>query len=645
MPEIVPPQIRQNPRYLVNRDADVTVTIDQGDGISESVRAELADISVGGAKFKTDTAFRIKKVVAVRIEATTAPYAVEVDGEVCWATPVSGDAWYVGCAFRPPLPAELLQEFAEAGVLERRRRRRETVSLSATAKWELETAATSVSILDYSPQGGFCLLAPSPGQPGGRVELRIERDGEETRVRGKIQWRCRADDGYLVGCEFLSGRDSIHFAGALGDERPVVQSWTSRCGFLESLRNTRAFAWLVPLTKRKQVRRQLSSTVAIGVLTLLWSIELFHWMASPPSIQRIAGANPATESLRSRGPVAGAHSTTEPTVSPPGALRAVNPPVGLDTRDVKHILREQTAAAVTATSPNRFDSTFNATVGSPQPESDVLSAATQLDRLLPDPPKPAATERGLRDRHHGRRQADESNGPSFSPDKSSSSDEETSPVGAALATLPAYRYVDLVDRDAALWPAPQPAASPLDAPSTTLEASLTPPESPPATFETEPESTEPTPATPTATPTATLESTLATTLAETTLAETTPTATLLASPPIPPAKPDPQRALAEFREGCARYRQQQFDEAIQSLEAAIQADPSEPVFVYVLAMAQFQTQEYEQAEQSVATAVMLEASAPIRAWGQQMESYQGPARGWLEKARRQVRRQFDAAEL
>ncbi len=626
MPEIVPPQIRQNRRYLVNGDADVTVTIDQGDGVSESVCAELADISVGGAKFKTDTAFRIKKIVAVRIEASTPPYNVEVDGEVCWATPVSGDAWYVGCAFRPPLPAELLQEFAEAGVLERRHRRREIASLSATAKWELEAAATSVSILDYSPQGGFCLLAPSPGQPGGRVELLIEWDGQKTRVRGKIQWRCRTEEGYLVGCEFLSGRDSIHFAGCLGDEPSGVGAWKHRCGWLESLRKTRTFTSLAPLAQRKQVRRQLSSTAAIGVLTLLWSVALSNRIASPPTAAPRQTAVTATA------------GEEEP-------FNTAAPSATIDER--------LAIAEATGTSSNLFDSFFDETadarrgligawgdesrsepgamndlpngliapvigaarrsdtLAAPPPpvESDLLSAAIQRERLPLSPPKPAAPEQVFRDRHDDRRQSDVPRGPIFS------SDQETSPVGIPLTTLPPYQFVDLVDWDAAFSPAPDPAPILLDAPSTTTERTSTTPETPAATLETSPDRLEPTPAT--------------------TLAET----------PTTPAEPDPQQALIDFREGCAHYRQQQFEQAILSLQAAMQADPAEPVFVYVLAMAQFRLEQYGPAEQSVETAVTLEGSAPIRNWGQQMESFQGPPRGWLEKTRRQVRQQFDAAEL
>ena len=209
MSDMIRSLVRRDPRYKIKDDAELTVSIERRDGSSCMVHADLLDLSVRGAKFKAKESIAVEDVVCVKMEVNRPKRIIAVSGRIRWVTPISGDDWWLGCAFDVPIEYSILHELAVSGILERRRYRRERISVRTTAKWELNSTRTEVCILNYSPGGGFCMLSQSEGRPGDRVLLRFElQDGREVLVCGTARWQVESEDGYVIGCEFLHTRNS-----------------------------------------------------------------------------------------------------------------------------------------------------------------------------------------------------------------------------------------------------------------------------------------------------------------------------------------------------------------------------------------------------------------------------------------------------
>lgn len=209
MTDMIRSLVRRDPRYKIKDDAELNVTIERRDGSSCLVHADLLDLSVRGAKFKTKESIAVEDVVCVKIEVNRPKRIIAVSGRIRWVTPITGDDWWLGCAFDVPIEYAILHELAVSGILERRRYRRERVSVRTTAKWELNSTRTEVCILNYSPGGGFCMLSQTEGKPGDRVLLRFElHDGREVLVCGTARWQVESENGYVIGCEFLHTRNS-----------------------------------------------------------------------------------------------------------------------------------------------------------------------------------------------------------------------------------------------------------------------------------------------------------------------------------------------------------------------------------------------------------------------------------------------------
>ena len=130
-----------------------------------------------------------------------------MSGRVCWVLPAAADGWSFGCKFTPPIPVDVLDEFARAGILDRREHRRAPLSLSTNARWESRDASTSLRIIDCSP-GGFCLASPVGGKPGERPLLEVKLDDDhKATVRGKIRWQMEFRDAFVIGCEYVDLQD------------------------------------------------------------------------------------------------------------------------------------------------------------------------------------------------------------------------------------------------------------------------------------------------------------------------------------------------------------------------------------------------------------------------------------------------------
>ena len=203
----------RDPRYHVKSGKEVSVVVHtEVDGKTDSTKAELIDISSGGARLRTREPISDREITGFDLKVRRPKRMISVAGEVCWMVPANGDYWWLGCSFNPKIPDETLHQFAEGGILERRQHDREMIALMSTAKWELEKDAATVRILNFS-EGGFCLLSQNEGKPGERVLLQFAlANGKELLVTAKAQWQVESDEGFVMGCEFLQPTDHRIFS-------------------------------------------------------------------------------------------------------------------------------------------------------------------------------------------------------------------------------------------------------------------------------------------------------------------------------------------------------------------------------------------------------------------------------------------------
>ncbi|MCA9261703.1 MAG: PilZ domain-containing protein, partial [Planctomycetales bacterium] len=213
MSDIVDKLSRREPRYRVHMER-IQLTLYRRDGV-DTFPGELLNISAGGAKMRVSEGFDVAEALAVRLHVPALQRTIEVAASVCWGEPAQGGTWVMGCAFTPTIPRELLQEFASAGVLERRDQKREMLSLSAKLKWELDADVCDVVIRDYSLGGGCCVQAKYAGFPGQRLLLTMPRpDASPVKICALARWQLEIEDGFLIGCEFLHHRDSLDLRDA-----------------------------------------------------------------------------------------------------------------------------------------------------------------------------------------------------------------------------------------------------------------------------------------------------------------------------------------------------------------------------------------------------------------------------------------------
>jgi hypothetical protein len=191
-------------RYHIQPGKEVLVDLQLGTlDSNKPVKAELVHISPVDASLQTKTSIDVKGIVGLTLRAKHPEHTISVSGEVCWVVPNHGRRWWVGCSFKPPIPPEVLEQFAEGGVLERRQYARQSVSVAAAAKWELDQGTVRAEIVDLS-QGGFCLRSPVEGKPGERILLQLRsRDGQERFVPAKAQWQVENQRQFVVGCQFV----------------------------------------------------------------------------------------------------------------------------------------------------------------------------------------------------------------------------------------------------------------------------------------------------------------------------------------------------------------------------------------------------------------------------------------------------------
>lgn len=219
MSEITRNLRRRAPRFQIKNSDVLNVTVSKGEQASEPIDAEIVNVSVGGAKFKSKQPVAVHEYLFVKIEVEDLSQALYASGKVRWTVPLDDDEWWIGCAFVPEIPHETLSDFARRGILERRDHPWRCASLQVNVEWQSEKEPTQVTVVDYS-QGGLCFVSAQHSAPGERVMLQVQlEDGRQVKVRAVIRWRAKSSDGYLIGCEFVEPRDYLEISNLLESSR------------------------------------------------------------------------------------------------------------------------------------------------------------------------------------------------------------------------------------------------------------------------------------------------------------------------------------------------------------------------------------------------------------------------------------------
>jgi hypothetical protein len=200
--------IERTPTYRTTGNGNITVVLEyEGEESLQAVSAELLDISTGRAKLQTEVAIPMRDIVMLQLQVPELNRTMTVSGEVCWVSPTSEGKWMLGCWFRPHVPVEVLDEFAQHAILERRHHDRKQVTLRTMARFELSQQQSPVWIFNVSA-GGFCCLTHRDGVPGERIVLTVQPvDGREIPLRVKAQWQVETNEGVVLGCEFSKPSD------------------------------------------------------------------------------------------------------------------------------------------------------------------------------------------------------------------------------------------------------------------------------------------------------------------------------------------------------------------------------------------------------------------------------------------------------
>ena len=191
---------RREPRLCVRERGVVEVNLRQPDGkVADSVKAELQDLSLTGARLLCPKLLVYRQATELNLRCEQPNFDLNFSAEVCWMKPAPNGQWLLGCSFVPELPAGIMENLLDVGVLERRRWVRNTHRIPVLARWEVSSAVLPAFLWDFS-EGGFCIL--SPGKAGREVTIRAEQR-TDVEVRAEALWDAEMAGGCVAGCRFL----------------------------------------------------------------------------------------------------------------------------------------------------------------------------------------------------------------------------------------------------------------------------------------------------------------------------------------------------------------------------------------------------------------------------------------------------------
>jgi len=674
-------------RYTVLSDCAANVTIEGADNGENAVSAKLVDLSRTGAELSVATCPAIDDAARLLISVAELQIDLAVAIEVCWAEPGDDDSWRLGCKFEPELSGDVVEQLAAGGILDRRASPRTPVSLRATACWEHEEARIPVRLHDIS-EGGFCMSCAQISQSERRLLLHLSRtDGKMESIHARMQWRLKKGDQFMVGCALENVLD-YHRLRAVADtvQHELATRKASRTpwimfGSVASITFLVSFLVLSFATRKQP---QPSGTLVAdarpsgGAKSIDTPIGAAPAAAVPPAtgetdlviseevdvVVRVA-AKPAPASSNTDAPptaataASSANEDAAASTPAPQSTEPQGPPP-----EPRRLPKAATGHAATDDHSAEPDKTGRDNEAVPRPADensspaviDGQAPAADGQRSIDVPPTdhPYGIRETLRRASEARRAARQRNGvqlqdetaapwtaPATAPSQDtpadcapaaivgppvapSADDDSADPLGNSappstvvppahepqspptIVLPPVHPTVDPAPADVPAVP-PQPVVPPVPAPVDESAPVIAPPtEAPP--------SDEPAPpaAASIATPRIVVQ-------------DVTPTAAARAV--------NNPHAIVAYNRGYDLYRKRQYALAAAAFQEAMRENAANPLYRYTLALAQYQMGQRDAALQSAKRGRELERTQPIAGWGNQMQSYQGAPRLWLEKLR------------
>lgn len=201
-------------RYRTAAAQTVPIAIQRFGDVQQPASGELVDISVSGARILSDAPLQFGEKLVLHLESKPTGLCVSIGCHVQWIRGGgSEDKWTVGCLFDYHLEKQILEEYVEDGLLERRQSDRYNISLPASVKFEgVADDETEVDVYNIGT-GGFCFHSPTAGKIGSRVRMALD-DATDGEVEGRIMWQFADDGDFLVGCQW-ENRKGVAFAKQL----------------------------------------------------------------------------------------------------------------------------------------------------------------------------------------------------------------------------------------------------------------------------------------------------------------------------------------------------------------------------------------------------------------------------------------------
>ena len=195
----------REPRYQLRDGQVASVVLQRAKNCDpRSITAQLLDISRNGAKLSVPICLPFEEEVDMQIEISDLALSLDISARVRWVRPAGDAMWLLGCVFNRDLSDQGVAKLTSGMCLDRRRSLRHEIMLKATVHWELQSDGTPVVLRNLSA-GGFCMTASSAGEVGQRLLLHLEKaGGHDATVQAQIEWRLKANKGYLIGCSFLN---------------------------------------------------------------------------------------------------------------------------------------------------------------------------------------------------------------------------------------------------------------------------------------------------------------------------------------------------------------------------------------------------------------------------------------------------------
>ncbi len=196
------PQIskRKEPRFKICDGS--TLACDAAVGEKSLSQGSVIDISATGMRLLCKGQFEPGQSFAVEL-MTNRSHGV-YGGKVRRVQPWVGGQTILGCQLDDPIPADVLEDLAGEGVVNRRNDERVVWEHPAQMSWELQPGEIDISIVDYSP-GGMKVYSQHEIPENVRLRIRVETpDDDEIVVAATTVWKTEDDQGFQAGLAFTS---------------------------------------------------------------------------------------------------------------------------------------------------------------------------------------------------------------------------------------------------------------------------------------------------------------------------------------------------------------------------------------------------------------------------------------------------------